>query len=138
MYRSLPLGDSAPNTCEAKQVRIGAPDYPYGQRSVWTEDAQRYANKLLAKSGKLPISSDGVLDAVSCLVFGQICDEQWRLMGPATLRPDFVVDRSTCDQIPCQLTTCSHVDAGAGKTVLGLLLLGGIIAAVAYSKRGKL
>lgn len=130
------VGDS-PNTCEAKQARIGAADYPYGQRSVWTEDAQRYANRLLIKSGKLPLEVTGVLDGRSCLAFSSLCDEQWKLMGPLTLRPDFLVDRTTCDQIPCSLATCSHVDGGSGKLALGLLLLGGVIAVGVYSQRGK-
>jgi hypothetical protein len=138
MYRGIALGENALDTCESKQARVGAPDYPYGQRSEWTADAQRYANKLLSKSGRPPVASDGILDAKSCLAFGLLCDEQWKLMGPTTLRPDFLVDRTNCDQIPCHVTTCSHVDSGSGKTVIGLLLLGGLIAAVAYSQRGKL
>lgn len=136
MYRIVAVGD-VPNTCESKASRIGAPDYPFEQRSVWTEDAQRYANKLLAKEGRPPLEVTGILDARSCETFSSLCDAQWKLMGPTTLRPDFLVDRETCDQIPCQLATCSHVDAAAGKIALGLLLLGGLVGAMAYFGRSK-
>jgi hypothetical protein len=104
MFRGSGLG-AFQDLCDAKDSR-GIPSYPYGKKSAWTEDAQRFSNKYLDAAGLPKIPVTGVLDAKSCAAFNSICEEQERIMDfPMKLQS--IRDPENCDRIPCYIDACA-------------------------------